>query len=282
MSAISIPRLEVRSRPINIIVWTAVAAVCLLFRLDASQLSADEVWYIRIWSISVLHWLLWQEILLFSWRTPALQASALTGLFLLALFGAATFLFKPEFVNVFLLVATAALLASHPKADASRRLAICFLLIVAAGLVGSSLFAPLHSFWARIDARLLYTTLSLLGEDPVIQGVVVSIPRIGRGLSVEYVCSTTWVVTLPLFTFVQLTILRHGWLNWRDVKALAAMLALIWLVNIGRLVAMSPSQESYEYWHFGTGAEIFSFAAAIVMFLLLRPLEVAEEKNDAA
>lgn len=274
MSLSQLSAIAGRETRINFGLWAAVAAACLLFRLDASALSADEVWYWRIWSISVLHWLLWQELIHYGAIAPPIKINAAGGIAFLAFFAAAALWMRPEFAYAFVLVLAVTLLAT--RSDTGRRLAICFILVVAAGITSSSLLASAHSFFAGLDARGLFRVLAIMGDEPVRQGSIVFIPSLDRGLSVDYVCSTTWVATLPMFTFVQVTILRHGEIVARDIKAMIGMFAAIWFLNIVRLVQMSPSQADYEYWHFGTGADIFSFATAFVMYLMLRPLEVRE------
>jgi Transmembrane exosortase (Exosortase_EpsH) len=147
----------------------------------------------------------------------------------------------------------------------------------AAGVVLAAL--SIQEFWGHVFFELV--TFPLLRAETAIVGTLLKVTRTGAAWKDNIItvpsghaiiilpfCSSFHNLSLALLCWVTVSRLRNQ--NWRALDFIGGVIvggAMI-LYNVVRLYLMALNTELYEYWHQGTGVEIFAVGASLTVLFL--------------
>ncbi|MEG3151562.1 hypothetical protein U1769_16845 [Sphingomonas sp. ZT3P38] len=83
-------------------------------------------------------------------------------------------------------------------------------------------------------------------------------PPQGVGVTVMMGCSSFANLSYVMLCFTSLYLLDGGRPSWRGAAALLGVSLVVFAANTARLIGIATSLESYQYWHDGSGAQIFA------------------------
>jgi exosortase/archaeosortase family protein len=147
----------------------------------------------------------------------------------------------------------------------------------AAGIVLAAL--SVQEFWGHIFFDLF--ALRLLRAETAVVGTILQAARTGTvwqdnlitgpsgyGVVVYSGCSSFHNLSVAMLCWLTVSSLRNQ--NWhiRDlVTGCVVGIAMI-VCNVTRLCLMAWNSDLYDYWHDGTGAQIFAIGASVIVLLL--------------
>lgn len=233
---------------------------------EAASLSPERI-YTNIGAISIFHFMAWYVIFHFIIQSdPLLVARRRDLLFSTAL---CFILFLPT--AKVLWVATSGMAvywvifnAGDPK-------------LRAAGVVLAAL--SVQALWGHIFFRLV--AFPLLCAETAVVGTILGTARAGTvwqdnvitgpsgfGIVIFDECSVFHNLSLAMLCWVTVSkIRREQWMIYDLIIGLLVGVTMI-LFNICRLCIMSWNIDLYNYWHHGTGAEIFAIGASLSILLI--------------
>lgn len=150
---------------------------------------------------------------------------------------------------------------STPRAAATVLWALCV-----QAVVGPLIFNFFSLDFLRADAALVGTALNatqtgFTWHDNIIETA-------GHSIEVFNGCSSFHNISLAGLCWVTLTKLkRTNWIPTDFLFGSACCVAMI-AMNAARIYIMAQSFEAYDYWHNGTGAQIFILSATAVIVLI--------------
>jgi hypothetical protein len=248
----------------EILLWLAVALLCQqLFAVPAGSLEA----YVtglqsHLASKSIFTYVAWFAILsLIADSTP--KAPARTSDVVLVLAVIASGVLSARSVPWLALTAVAAYLMVRDRTDIKLSAAGAVMLALAFnGFWGPRFFEIFAYYPLQADAALVGAALSATRV-----GVQWSETIVGasseHSIIVYGPCSSFHNISLGLLCWVALTKLaRPHWLRADILIGLAVTVTVIAL-NASRLYLMALNAETFEYWHVGTGQQIFAWATTL-------------------
>lgn len=176
-------------------------------------------------------------------------------------FALAIFLFNflPAY-SVVWLSATAVAVYLWLRSENDKALAAAaavLLAIVLNGFWGPHVFDLVAPYLLRADAALVSLVLSVVGDGEVYREESVVGIAGRRGIIVYAPCSSFHNISLGLLCWVAVTkLVRVNWVRG-DAAIAALIVATVIILNVGRLTIIASRPEDYEYWHVGSGAEMF-------------------------
>jgi exosortase/archaeosortase family protein len=119
----------------------------------------------------------------------------------------------------------------------------------------------------RAEAAVLGTLLEIARPGTVWQDNVITGPN-GYGVVILGACSSFHNLSLAMLCWVTISMLRHQDWRARDFAIGAAIGGTMILLNIARMFLMAWNFDLYQYWHDGTGAEIYAVGASLAVLLM--------------
>jgi len=113
---------------------------------------------------------------------------------------------------------------------------------------------------AGLDAAVVGHVLLLLKFPVAISAHIIQSLETPHGIDVRSGCASTHGIALVVSSFLIIVLARRGRWHRHDLRWLVLLVFGIFLVNWLRLGPMALSTQGYEYWHYGDGAAIVSFA----------------------
>ncbi len=220
-------------------------------------------------SVSIFQYLGWYAVFRLLWYSaPARAASGIEIAFVIALFLVDLL---PGYRVLWLAATTStAFLLITAGDDAKTRAAATVLAALAAqGLWGPVLFNLLSVPLLNADAAIVGVALEATQNGIAWHGNVIELGN-DKSLEVYNACSSFHNISLAMLCWVTLTKLERP--NWVRTDFLVGAFACVMMIlfNACRLYLMARNFDAFEYWHTGTGAEIFAVTASIAMVAITR------------
>jgi hypothetical protein len=147
-----------------------------------------------------------------------------------------------------------------------RAAAVVLMAISAQALWGPILFHLFSAYLLHADAALVGTALDWTQTGFTWNGRVIE--RGDHGIEIFSPCSSFHNVSLAVLCWVTITKLRRQQWIATDFLFGAAACVLMVGMNAARMYRMAFDINSYQYWHEGTGAEIFVAASSTMIVLI--------------
>jgi len=253
----------------EMLVWLAVALLCQqLFAVPAASLEAylGEL-QSHLASKSIFTYVAWVAVFSLI-ADSARQAPARTSDVILLLAVIASGVLTARSVPWLAMTASAAYFIVRDRTDIKLSAAGAVMLALALnGFWGPRLFEFFAYYLLQADAALVGAALSATHT-----GVQWSETIIGasneHSIIVYGPCSSFHNISLGLLCWVALTKLaRPRWVK-ADIFVGLAVVATVIALNASRLYLMALGAESFEYWHVGTGQQIFAWATTLSVLVI--------------
>jgi hypothetical protein len=143
-------------------------------------------------------------------------------------------------------------------------------------LWGHFVFEILSYPLLRAETAVIGTILDATGTGAVWRDNIITEPD-GHGLVILTACSSFHNLSIGLLCWISISRLRNQ--NWRsrDLTGAIIVAGIMVLVNGARLYMMALDTARYNYWHHGTGSQIFAVGASLAVLLICylgaRPVE---------
>jgi hypothetical protein len=134
-------------------------------------------------------------------------------------------------------------------------------------LWGRILFNLVARYLLHAEAAAVATMLEVARPGTVWHDNTIMGPN-GHGVLIASGCSSFHNTSLALLCWVTLSRLRAQDWQVRDFVIGGAIAIAMILLNLARIFVMAWNTELYEYWHNGTGAEIFAIGASLAVLLM--------------
>ena len=134
-------------------------------------------------------------------------------------------------------------------------------------LWGRLFFNLMADHLLRAEAAVIGTMLEVAQPGTVWQDNAIRGPN-GHGVVIIAGCSSFHNLSLALLCWVTISRLRCQTWQVRDFVIGGAIGITMILLNMARILLMAWNAELYDYWHNGTGAEIFEIGASLTVLLM--------------
>jgi hypothetical protein len=147
----------------------------------------------------------------------------------------------------------------------------------AAGIILGAL--SVQELWGHIFFNLV--ALPLLRAETAVVGTVLAAARAGTmwqdniitgpsgfGIVVYTGCSSFHNLSLAMLCWITISKLRHQTWRGRDLIGGAIVGVVMIVLNFIRLYLMAWDVNLFEYWHNGTGAEIFAIGSSLTVLVI--------------
>jgi hypothetical protein len=130
------------------------------------------------------------------------------------------------------------------------------------------IFFQLISFpLIEAETAIVGTALAMMLPGTVWYENVITVPS-GHGIVLYPYCSSFHNVSLGLLCWISVTSLHRVCRRSSDYLWGLLIVGTVIVLNTARLYFMALGANSYEYWHDGTGSEIFEIGASLSVLLL--------------
>jgi exosortase/archaeosortase family protein len=119
----------------------------------------------------------------------------------------------------------------------------------------------------RAETAVVGTVLAAVRAGTTWQDNIISGPS-GFGIVVYTGCSSFQNLSLAMLCWITISKLRHQTWRARDLIGAAIVGIVMIVLNFIRLYLMAWDVSLFEYWHNGTGAELFAIGASLTILLI--------------
>lgn len=254
----------------ELVLWV-VAAILANQALHVVDLSAPSAFVASVISLNLVYWLAGAVIVsrvLGSDRSAAAsRLEVMLGLGAVAAMGITGLVGYRMGVGI-VSTAVAAYILARDHHDISLRAAGAVLLALSAYLVWGPIFFQLVTpELLAADAFVVRSMMALWEPSMTAKGLTFTSVE-GHAITLIGACSSFANMSIALLSGVAITMAMRPRFVARDVLAIAAVCALMVLLNAARICLAASSEARHLYWHDGVGAQILALVHTVLIFAM--------------